>query len=565
MPTTHYPEINFHLQFAPFQPRVLKPEYFLMPLKLDHITLLYVYGLGEGSWFSQVEEWLETNSSHVLVILEDDLGVIAAFLKMPSAGTILHHPQIYLKFVASKEMWEKTLGECAKEFPYDHLYVTALPSYAKKKHARFRHIKLKIQRKTVLWNALLSEELLAPLFHKNILANIWQLPNTFYVNLWRGTFKGIPAIICGAGPSLVEAQDILKKHGNQALIFAGGSAISALSYMNITPHFAVAIDPNPQEYEHLKNLTCPQTPLIFSSRLLPKARALFSGPLGYLSSKTGGPLEAYLEKKLKLEEPSIGTDLGQEALSVTTLATSLAYALGCDPIIFVGVDMAYTGSQMYAPGVIESYTLGGQKVCDQPIVRKNTQGNLVSTLVKWVMESEALSQYAKSHPDRLFFNASPKGLGFKHIPNKNLEDILRPLSRDLKEEIGKKIAETKLSISQTDIEALFLQIQQSLERCLVLTEGLLQEEGLESGKKILLEMDLQEEIAYQPLLEGTLFAFELARKKSFLIPDDLSHPLYFERALRFEKAKWYHLKECLEQELISLAGIVPACCATSAN
>jgi hypothetical protein len=524
------------------------------------IELLYVYGSDLGYQSSEVEAWLEGKSSRVLVILEDDLGVLDALWKIPSK--ILHHPQIFLKFVPYPHLWEEVLEECARQFPYAHLQVVATHSYARKKSGWLKRIKLSIQRKTVVWNALLSEELLSPLFHRNILTNISRLPQTFYANTWEGAFTGVPAIICGAGPSLAQAQEVLKTWGEKALIFAGGSALSALGALNVQPHLAVAIDPNSQEYEHLKHLKSPETPLIFSSRLFPQVVELFSGPLGYLSSKTGGALEAFLEKRLDLDKQPIGPELGQEALSVTTLTAALAYAWGCNPIIFVGVDLAYTGMQMYAPGVVSTSsvtleTLSKEKrVSDQLIFRKNRHGKMVPTLVKWVMESDVLSQYAKEHSDRLFFDTSSEGLGFKHIPYEDLGKILdqHGTLRNLRQEIHEKIQETKQTLTIAEITTLFSEMTESLARCQVLVQEILKE-SLESGRKIVLEMDLEEEEAYNPFLAGTLFAFALARKQSFLIPQDKEDPVYQERASAFERAKWLHMKECIEKEMISLQSL----------
>ncbi|MFS8563602.1 MAG: DUF115 domain-containing protein [Rhabdochlamydiaceae bacterium] len=579
----NYADIDVHLRLTPFEPFELFQDQdgkcnarrgnFVLHVEkqtellsfTSHIDTLYVYGIGLGHHLYSVEAWLTEKSSRVVVILEDDLGVLDAFWK--TSQEILNHPQVFLKFIPHSSMWDSALEDCAKRFSSAHIQVIALPSYARKKSSRLRQIKLSLQRKTVLWNALLSEELLSPLFHRNILQNILHLPETFYVNKWQGIFKGTPAIICGAGPSLAEAQDILKTCEEKALILAAGSAISALGALNIQPHFALAIDPNPQEYEHLKHLKCPDTPLIFSSRLFPKVLDLFSGPLGYLSSKTGGPLEAHLEAALGLDELSIGPSLGREALSITTLTAALAYAWGCNPIIFVGVDLSYAGMQMYAPGVVSTGSMTMEKllqetkVSDQLIVRKNRQGNPVATLVKWIMESDTLSQYAKERSDRQFFDASARGLGFTHIPYKNLGDILQeyaPRPRNLRKEIQKNIEHTQLAISSADIEKLFSRLQESLKRCLTLTQKIL-EERLNSGTKIVLEMDLEEEEAYKPFLAGTLFAFELAYRHSFLIPEEKDHPLYLERASNFERARWMHLKECIEKEITSLDGIEQAC------
>ena len=231
-----HPEIDFHLQFTPFEPFELFQDSdgeqnarrgdFVLHLKedlnsqldLNKIDVLYVYGIGLGFHLEHLTSWLKEKSSRVLVILEDDLGALDAFFKTAHQ---LNNPQIFLKFIPDSNMWDHVLEECAKNFSSARIQVVALPSYAIRKSSRLEESKLSIQRKTTLWNALLSEELLSPLFHRNILENIRRLPETFYVNKWEGAFRNVPAIICGAGPSLAKAQ------AEQAKVIAAQTATMA--------------------------------------------------------------------------------------------------------------------------------------------------------------------------------------------------------------------------------------------------------------------------------------------------------------------------------------------------
>ena len=102
-------------------------------------------------------------------------------------------------------------------------------------------------------------------------------------------------------------------------------------------------------------------PFLFGSRLYPKVFELFDGPYGYIRSGTGGALESYVEQELGLNDPYLGYDLGREALSVTTLALSLAHSWGCNQIIFAGVDMAYAREKHYADGVPVNAPLNTQE------------------------------------------------------------------------------------------------------------------------------------------------------------------------------------------------------------
>jgi hypothetical protein len=565
-----YPDIDFHLSFTPYEPYELFQEDGIWNarrgkelLHLDEgeekrwkdridfekIDLLYLYGFGLGRYWKPIKAWLEKKSTHTLVVLEDDLGALAAFYQTEIAEEVLAHPQVYFKYIPHKKAWEEALEDLASEFPYDKVEVSALES--RRKDPFFRRLKLKIQRKTTLWHAALAEAIHSHLFFRNILQNVCKLPQSFSANKLRGKFAGIPAVICGAGPSLKNAAPLLKKLENRALIFAGGSTLSALSHLNIKPHFGLAVDPNSREYDCVKGCSFPDIPFLYASRLFPKVFELFQGPLGYIRSGTGGSCEAYFEKEVGITDDYIGPELGREALSVTTLAVAYATALGCSPIIFVGLDMAYAEEKMYAEGVLASPLPQTMRVSDTPLKRKDRNGRSIYTMVKWVMESDTLSAFAVRHPDTQFLNATEGGLGFRKISYIPLKDaIARHCSKkyQLRRKIGTEITQASLDIDPEQIDNLYALLRASLDRCLKMVSEIL--EDLESPKAIVLEMDLQEELAFEPLLASVAPAFTLGVRKSFCFPREGEDR---EKSLAFAKAKWSHLKECIETHLSTLS------------
>jgi hypothetical protein len=252
---------------------------------------------------------------------------------------------------------------------------------------------------------------------------------------------------------------------------------------------------------------------------------LFDGPYGFIQSMTGGSIESYLEQELGLKEGVIGPELGREAMSVTTMALALSYAFGCNPIVFVGVDMAYTGKQAYAEGVHNANLLiSGTRASERLLRRKNREKKTIYTLVKWVMESESISNFAQKHPNRTYINATPDGLGFKAIPYKLLDEIDFSRTFNIQKRVQEQIAQTRLHVSPQNVESALNKLFCSFERCLVLVDKIL----TDPERKIVFEMDLHEELAYEAVLKTSLFAFEKVM---------VSAP---------EEAKWKYLKECIQ-------------------
>ncbi|MBI3211935.1 MAG: DUF115 domain-containing protein, partial [Simkania negevensis] len=400
-----YPQLSFLLRFFPIKSfhwteekrNAVKGDFFLhRPNALQEelkevfssfsccsFETIYIYGIGLGYYYFPLKEWLSKNQERDLVFLEEDLGALSHFLEMEHAEEVLDHPQVHIRFLLDPRKTSSFLRECAKEFPSEKVEVIALESYARHFKKRFQKLRLGLLSASTIEHALFMESLHAHLFFRNLLPNFHLLPQAFLGNAFKGSFQGVPAIICGAGPSLGGAIEELRTLENKALILAGGSSITALSAKGILPHFSLAIDPNEEEYRRLKMASAFEVPLLYGHRVHPLVFSTANSPLGYLHTLSGGAVEIWLEKELGLQPSPLQAGFTIEAMSVTTLAIEFAATLGCNPIILVGVDLAFAGEKMYADGVFPSPS-DSSTVSETRIRKKNREGKWVSTLVKWV-------------------------------------------------------------------------------------------------------------------------------------------------------------------------------------
>jgi hypothetical protein len=552
-----YPEIGFLLSYTAYEPfEGEETHVWSSSIPWDDIEVLYVCGLRPGPDYGPILQWIRGGRTRSLVFIEEHLGAIDAFLKQDGAEEMLLHPQVHLRFLADPKKWKDLLEELAQKFPSDRIFCTALSSYPK---ARLRKLRLQLMRNSASIHALFSDVLHGHKIFANLLPNFKRLPESFYVNKWKGSFAGVPAIICGAGPSLGACVDTLKTLENKALIIAGGSTLAALSRYDISPHLGMAIDPNPDEYLRLKPSQTFETPLLYGGRLLPSVFMTCNGPSGYMRSDTGGACETYFEEQLGITGEAIGPDLGREAFSVTTLGIALAYELGCNPIILVGVDLAYTGMQRYAQGVVEAnqVTLAQMKqetkVTEKQLLRKDRHGKSVHTLVKWVMEAASIGAYAKKHPDTLFLNATDGGIGFPGIEYCPLETAIERhclKQRDLRGLIHSLIQQEHLSdITSDRIEELTGALKASLERSFKISEEMLLEISrvekdpelpLQTGRMVILELDLEEEMAFECLLQMQGPVLDVVMNRYYHFSEERR------TLIDKQKSKWEHFKTVIQ-------------------
>ena len=149
---------------------------------------------------------------------------------------------------------------------------------------------------------------------------------------WAGALRGLPAIVCGAGPSLDVSLPALTAAAPHAVVFAADSSLRALARSGVAADFAVSIDA-----AKVPEKCLPPTH--------PPARVLLASvsPPAWCQARPDLP-------PLFLSGPQVTDDwLAAQGVARTALAVSescgstalaLAEHLGCSPIYLFGLDLA---------------------------------------------------------------------------------------------------------------------------------------------------------------------------------------------------------------------------------
>jgi len=205
--------------------------------------------------------------------------------------------------------------------------------------------------------------------------------------------------------------------------------------------------------------------------------------------------------------------------------------------------MAYAREKHYAEGVPVKAQLKPQdkRSGEQMVRRKGAEGHLVTTLIKWIMEQGTIDRFAKNHPQTTFLNASPGGLGFKHIPFKPFLEMTTYAPCDYDKKIAQLLQQTKMKKTSAEVEKTLATLSSSLERCLKLFQ-LLQQEEPGSGKSVLYQTDLDLEVAYQLVLGSSKMALDRMglKRDPHVVPDLM------------EAQKWKFLEEAAHSYLKAL-------------
>lgn len=498
--------------------------------------LCFVYGVGLGYSYLALRPWLKKNKNRMVVFLEDDLAVIKEFMSTEIAGKLLKDSQARLHYVSNLSESDHFFKTLYWNFALTPLVITCIPGYQKMKSKKFDELKHSISFTNAYHNSMVDEYVnFGGPFFFNYYQNLLQLPLACEGNKFFGKFKNVPAIICGAGPSLEKQMEQIRGLTEKALIFGCGSAMNALNAAGILPHFGAAIDPNPTQILRLKNNAADKVPYFYRNRVHPEALSHVKGPRLYITGCGGYDLGNWFEDRLKIKRTEL-----EEGYNVVNLSIEIAKQLGCNPIIVLGCDLAFTGLKAYASGVEENSKVTISQITknedfdQQAILKHDIYGHPTYTLWKWVAEASWIGEFAQINKKIKVLNATEGGIGFPDVKNVTLQsciDTYLQNSYDLQSRVDKLVEDTSLKhIPQKKIIHLMQELSDSFARCEGFLTTLINEsveasqrakkehappEIIHTGAFALAEFELSEEVAYTYLLSNFNSVFSLLLSREY--------------------------------------------------
>jgi len=306
----------------------------------DHFCFV-ISGFGLGYHLKALHDRLPADA--VLVVLEPSLPTIKTALLHTDLSSLLGSRRLVILTDADKTRLHELLNAHAPIMLLGTHFAShaasqqvAEPFYSQMRAAIADYL-------TFSRLSLITLVAICRATNANIAANLPAYVATPPIDFLHHHFRGFPAIVVSAGPSLARNMDRLSEARGRAVLIAVQTVFKPLLARGIVPDFVTSLDYNEvctrffENVDDFKNVH-----LIAEPKAHWKIIDCYRGPLSLLDN-----LFARL---------CLGDDLGARAglkagATVAHLAFYLAQYLGCDPIVFVGQDLAYTDHLFYAPGV----------------------------------------------------------------------------------------------------------------------------------------------------------------------------------------------------------------------
>lgn len=151
-------------------------------------------------------------------------------------------------------------------------------------------------------------------------------------------FVGVPMIIVAPGPSLARNVEQLRGARGRAIITCFSHSLRPVLAAGVTPDLVLTVDPQDVRY-HFADCDLSQTCLVNAATSHP---SLFELPAQrFLTLSANCAIDDWIFEGL--DEVAAIPGGG----SVATSALSLGVAWGCDPIVFLGLDLSFSGGAYY--------------------------------------------------------------------------------------------------------------------------------------------------------------------------------------------------------------------------
>lgn len=292
-------------------------------LKFDSIII--IFGSDTGEYIDKIKE--HTCKNNKILIFEPNKEV---FLKNKG----LSNDKLAILLFDEKEI-RNQLYSVINISNFNNLYVSTFGNYEeiyKQEYAYF------IENLDLVFYTSLACISIANRFREefisNFICNLNSINESTSINSCEEKNSNVPAFIVSAGPSLeknindmVDNKDLIEK----SVVISGSRTLKTLLNNGIKPDYLLSIDPVDYNYEMIKENLESDIPLAFYEYSNRKILREYKGEKIYLVSLLSKILEEFHSLR--------GTYLGG---SVAHTCVDMARALGCNPIILVGQDCAYT-------------------------------------------------------------------------------------------------------------------------------------------------------------------------------------------------------------------------------
>lgn len=313
---------------------------FLDQAGMDGRLACALVGFGLGYHAELASERIA--GSAPLLLFEPDLGVLRAAFSHRDLAPLLAAPKVHWFTDDDDPSLAGELIELADELA-EGLCVLAPPASIERAAGTVERVRRRLAeavdyaRMARTTRSVQGQRSIA-----NLIGNLRAYATAESIASWKDRWRGWPAIVVSAGPSLAKNRHLLPRAKGKALLVSVGTACKQLFALGAAPDLVVQIDHSDLCLRHFSGLSA-------------------VGETVLLADPTSNPavLDQWPGRRAMIHDPFAEHLLGRLARSMASLVKGITVAhtafhaarfLGADPILLVGQDLAFTDGLYYSGG-----------------------------------------------------------------------------------------------------------------------------------------------------------------------------------------------------------------------
>jgi hypothetical protein len=372
-----------------------------------------------GGYYYHIDQLLCNHPDKKIIIVEPSREIFKSALENIDMKKYVENNNILLMLSKNPYHISLRVANLLINKGFQHFDLTCLQSYK----TAYNHFYSELNNSIYETFKMLRSNIATEYVHsqKWMYNNIRNLTSTnidsINISSYFKKFKGMPALIVAAGPSLNKQLPLLKGNLDKFVVIAAGSAVNILEKNNIIPHFVVAVDGEEVQDNIFKNILNPdRITLIYSHSLRYSSQELFQGKKVWMKGNADETIE-FFEDYVGIKSPTIefGPSCANEAMEV-------ARRLGCNQLIFIGQDLAYTDEQLYSKGAVHDLDIHSD-IGDR-IVMKDMYGNEIKTKTAFLVMKAYFENYIQQHNEVEYINCTEGGLEIKGMHHTTFQEVI---------------------------------------------------------------------------------------------------------------------------------------------
>lgn len=308
--------------------------------ELSNVKIPIFCGMGLGY---EVIYWMQTLASQhqtqAVLIFEKDPELFMAAMNVTDLTQIISNPKIHLfvnvplsqMYVLMREFYRVNLPELLMCGATQPIFLYPSMKIGKDYYIHTMQIVYEAIFHSIQNFGNCPEDSLIGL--ENMLDNVSIIANNPGINLLYDKFKGKPAVIVATGPSLKKNMHLLKGLEDKALILSVDASFKYLMQNGIKPHMVTSLEREHEvqqffdgfELDEVKDVYMTACPVLFN----------------HVYESYSGPQIISYRNFDHFKWLQIDRGILDIKLSSSNMAFKIAEALGCEPIVLVGQDLAY--------------------------------------------------------------------------------------------------------------------------------------------------------------------------------------------------------------------------------